>query len=684
MIKKDKLLELMQTKVYKPLTEDELVEKLSQHEDEAAPWRQLIAELEQEGIIVRTRYGRYGLPQMMNLVVGHLQGNVRGFAFLLAPGREDDVFISASNLNGAMHGDKVIVRLLPRRQGKKEEGEVIRILERANEFIVGRFEGDDQFGFCQPDERRISQDIFIARGDTGGAQTGDKVVVRITRFPAGRHPATAVVEEVLGKVGDPGVDVLAVVRQYDLPEEFPADVKHQVAQMRLEITDADLDGRLDLRHWPTITIDGPDAKDLDDAISLQRLPHGNYKLGVHIADVSHYVRPGTPLDEEALARGNSVYLLDRVLPMLPPELSNGICSLNPDADRLTLSVLMEIDANGQLVQSEIAESVIRSHARLTYDEVNQILEQGKADLPEHLAQLQQMHELRNILAQQRAARGAIDFEVQEAQVILDEEGRVQDIVPRAATLADSIIEEFMVKANEAIAERFFWLDIPFIYRVHEKPKPDTVNELNNFLGAFGLRIKAKSDAIHPKSFQNVLQQVEGRREQRLIHRVLLRSMMRARYSPECLGHFGLALQYYAHFTAPIRRYSDLAIHRIIKEHLRRPHFSAQRQEQLVAFVERAANIASMREQVATEAERAVVDMKKVEFMQGKEGVVYEAIVSGVTNFGFFAELDNTVGGLVHVSSLDDDYYQFEEDAYALVGRRTTALSPGRYCASQGS
>ncbi len=675
MVERDKLLAMMREKVYKPLTEAELVQELGLSGDMAEQFKELINGLEQEGVVVRTRYGRLGLPEMMNLVVGRLQGNAKGFAFLVAPNRPQDVYIAASNLSGAMHGDRVIARLLPNFQGKKDEGEVIRILERVNHRIVGRFEGGEHVGFCRPDERRIGQDIVISHGATKGAQTGDRIVVRIIHFPDGKqHLATGEVEEVLGRMGDPGVDVLAVMRQYDLPHEFPDEVKEQVAKMQLEVGPEDVKGRLDLRELPTITIDGPDAKDLDDAISVERLASGNYRLGVHIADVGHYVRPGTPLDREAFARGTSIYLLDRVLPMLPADLSNGVCSLTPGVDRLTLSVMMEIDDAGNLVQHELAESVIHSHERMTYDVVNQLLEGEDAELSERyrdqLDQLNLMRELHDILVRKRDGRGAIDFEVQEAKIILDDEGRVTDIVARQDTLADSIIEEFMVRANETVAESYYWLELPFIYRVHEEPKPAKVAELNTFLGAFGLRIKAKSDDIHPKSFQAVLEKVDGRREQRLIHRVLLRSMMRARYSPECLGHFGLALKYYCHFTAPIRRYPDLAIHRIIKENLRKKHISEGRRAELAAFVDRAATNASAREQVATEAERTVVDIKKAEFMLGKEGEIYDAIISGVTNFGFFAELDNTVEGLVHVSSLDDDYYEYDEDTYSLIGKQT--------------
>lgn len=674
MLDRDKLLAMMLEKVYKPLAEEELVAALAADVEEEQPWREMIAELEKEGAIIKTRYGRYGLPEKMNLAVGRLQGNAKGFAFLIVPGRTEDVFISASNLGGALHGDKVVVRLLPKVDGKKDEGEVIRILERVNERVVGRFEGGEHVGFCTPDDRRLGTDIVIARGQTKGAETGDKVVVRITHYPEGRHSATGIVEEVLGKVGDPGVDVLAVVHQYGLAQEFPEAVRSQVSRMQLEVTDEDIKGRKDLRGMQIVTIDGPDAKDLDDAISVEKLENGNYRLGVHIADVGHYVKEGSPLDKEAFERGTSVYLLDRVIPMLPKDLSNGICSLNPRVDRLTLSVFMDVTPDGTMVSNEIHESVIHSNERMTYGEVNRLLEGEGGELAERYADemqlFQRMKELRDILVDKREQRGAIDFDVNEAKIKLDENGRVVDIIPRSKTLADSIIEEFMVLANETVAERFHWMEWPFLYRVHEEPMLQKVIDLNHFLGAFGARIKAKQDQVHPKSFQAVMKQMEGKREERLIHRVLLRSMMRARYSPDCLGHFGLAAQFYSHFTSPIRRYPDLVIHRIIKEYLHKKQLSDERKASLAVFVDRAAIQSSDREQVATEAERMVTDIKKVEFMMGKEGEIYDAIISGVTNFGLFAELDNTVEGLIHISSLADDYYQYDADSYSLIGKRT--------------
>ncbi len=674
MIDSQKLIGLMREKIYKPMNEDELVATLSATVDEKQPWRELIMRLEKEGRIIKTRYGRYGLPEMMNLAVGKVLANAKGFAFLSVPDREEDIFLSASNLNGAMHGDRVVVRLSERSEGRKDEGEVIRILERATTHVVGRFEGGEQIGFCVPDDRQLGQDIVVSPGGTGGAKSGDKVVVRITQYPKGRHTAAGVVETVLGRAGDPGVDVLAVVHQYQLPQEFPEQVQQQVARMKLAVTEQDLAGRKDLRDLQIVTIDGPDAKDLDDAISVEKLQNGNYRLGVHIADVGHYVTPGSPLDKEAFLRGTSVYLLDRVLPMLPQDLSNGICSLNPQVDRLTLSVLMEIDPHGKVQSDQIVESVIRTEERMTYGAVNRLLEGENGELAERYRDLlplfMRMKELRDILLKKRSARGAIAFEVSEAKVILDEDGRVLDIVPRAQTVADSIIEEFMVAANEAVAERFYWMEAPFVYRVHEEPRVAKITDLNQFLGAFGLRIKAKADNIHPRSYQAVLDKIAGRQEQRLIHRVLLRSMMRARYSPECLGHFGLASKYYCHFTSPIRRYPDLVIHRIIKEYLRKKSLSEGRIAELTAFVDAVSVQSSEREQVATEAERTVVDMKKVEFMQDKEGEVFPAIISGVASFGFFAELDNTVEGLVHVSTLADDFYQFDDTAYALIGKRT--------------
>jgi len=677
-VDRDRLIELMRQKVYKPMTEAELVEALSESQDQEAPWRDLIADLERDGVIIKTRYDRYGLPEKMNLVVGKLQIQSQGYGFVM-PEKSlgiPDVYIASTNLAGAMHKDKVIARVISKGdEDRRSEGEIIRILERANETIVGVFQGfAGEVGFVVPDEKRIPLNIYIPKGKTQNAEHDYKVVVKITRWPVKRHPPEGEVIEILGKQGDPRVEVTAVARQLNLPGEFPQEALEQLARMTLEVTPRDIDDRRDLRGWNIVTIDGADAKDLDDAVNVELMENGHYKLGVHIADVAHYVREGTPIDREALHRSTSIYLLDRVIPMLPKELSNGICSLNPRVDRLTMSLVMEINRAGHVVHYELFESVIKTTERMTYDEVNRILvDQEQEVLDRYEGQVEhfkRMAELRDILFKRRQERGAVEFELPEAKIILDEDGKVQDIYPRKKTLADSIIEEFMLVANETIAEHFYWQEIPFVYRVHEEPSMDKIADVNVFLHNFNLRVKAKADNIHPKAFQHVMQSLKDLPEERLIHRVLLRSMMRARYSPDCLGHFGLAARYYCHFTSPIRRYPDLAIHRIMKEVMLHGKPSEKRATQLRGFVDYASKRSSEREWLATEAERAVDAIKKAEFMADKVGQEFEGLISGVITYGFFVELENTVEGMVHVSTLADDYYTFDPEAYALLGRRT--------------
>ena len=677
-VDRDRLIELMRQKVYKPMGEAELVEALSDSQAEQAPWRDLIADLEREGVVIKTRYDSYGLPEKMNLVVGRMQIQTQGYGFVM-PDKSlgiPDVYIPSTGLDGAMHKDKVIARIVTKSdKDRRQEGEVIRILERANATIVGVFEGfAGEVGFVQPDEKRIPYNVYIPKGKTQNADHGDKVVVNITRWPVKRQPPEGEIVEILGKHGDPRVEITAVARQFNLPGEFPDEAKEQLGRMTLEITPRDIDERRDLRGWNIVTIDGADAKDLDDAVNVELMENGHYRLGVHIADVAHYVREGTAIDREALHRGTSIYLLDRVIPMLPKELSNGICSLNPQVERLTLSLVMEINRAGHVVHNELFEGVIKTAERMTYDDVNLILvDHDPVVMERYEAQLEhfnRMAELRNILLKRREERGAVEFELAEAKFVFAENGKVEDIYARTRTLADSIIEEFMLVANETIAERFYWQEIPFVYRVHEDPSYEKISDVNIFLHNFNLRIKAKADNIHPKAFQKVMKELDGMAEERLISRVLLRSMMRARYSPDCLGHFGLAARYYCHFTSPIRRYPDLVIHRIMKETIHHGKLSDKRHAQLSAFVDHASSRSSEREQLATEAERAVDDIKKAEYMADKVGQEFEGMISGVISYGFFVELANTVEGMVHVSTLVDDYYIFDPEAYALLGRRT--------------
>jgi len=673
----DKILYLMRQKVYKPLTESELVQALAESGEGDVPWRELILALEQSGHIIKTRYHRYGLPEQMNLVVGHLLMQAPGYGFVVPQVKngQSDIYIPSHALGEAFHQDKVVVRLVSKPAGdRKAEGEVIRVLARRNETIVGTFSGSSgEFGFVKPDEKRLPFAVFIQKGKTAGAQGGEKVVVRITRWPVKRQGPEGEVIEVLGAGSDPLVAMQGVARQLNLPREFPQEVLAESEQVQSEIDARELAKRRDLRQSNIVTIDGADAKDLDDAVEVEIGANGNFRLGVHIADVAHYVPENSALDKEAFWRGTSIYFLNQVIPMLPPALSNGICSLNPRVDRLALSIVMEIDHQGQVVSHDLFESVIKTRERFTYTEVNELLAGTDAALRERyadqLAHLELMVKLRDLLRVKREKRGSIDFELSEAKITLDDKGHVADIAPRARTLSDSIIEEFMLAANETVAARFYDLQVPFVYRVHEEPKEEKIEDLNLLLNNFGLRIKTPRGKLHPHAFRQVMDSIEGRPEAHLLNRVLLRSMMRARYSPDCAGHFGLAAKFYCHFTSPIRRYPDLLIHRIIKEVLREGQISSRRGRLLTEVVDSAARQSSEREQLATEAERTIEDIKKAEYMAGKIGETFAGIISGVVSFGFFVELPNTVEGLVHVSNLHDDYYVFDAEAYTLVGRR---------------
>lgn len=673
----EKILGFMKQRIYKPMTEGELVAALAGEHGDDAPWKEVVARLEQEGFIIKTRYNRYGLPEQMNLVVGLLAMQKQGYGFVIPQngGKEGDVYIPSHALGDALHNDRVVARLLQKPTAdRRAEGEIIRVLRRGNDHIVGNFSGfNGEMGFVKPDEKRLLVEVLIPKGKTMQAQDGDKVVVRITRWPVRRHGPEGEVIEILGVATAPSVAISAVARQLNLPREFPDEVVAQLHGRNLEICEQDIVGRRDLRGNNIVTIDGADAKDLDDAVEVELQGNGNYRLGVHIADVAHYVRENTALDREAFWRGTSIYLLNQVIPMLPPELSNGICSLHPRVDRLALSLEMEIDPSGQVVRQDLFESVIRTCERFTYTEVNSLLEGDPELRTRYAAQLthvDHMAALRQILLAKRARRGAINFELSEAKITLDSQGKAIDIAQRNPTVADSIIEEFMLAANETIAERFFAMEVPFVYRVHEEPLSEKIEDLNLLLNNFGLRIKTPRGPIHPQSFRQVMQDLVGRPEEKLINRVLLRAMMRARYSPLCSGHFGLAAKYYCHFTSPIRRYPDLLIHRIIKEVLRVGQLAEQRHPVLTEVVDRAARHSSARESLATEAERAVDGLKKAEFMADKVGETFQGMISGTVSFGFFVELPNTVEGLVHVSALHDDYYLHDAENYALIGRRT--------------
>lgn len=615
-----------------------------------------------------------------HLVTGILSMTAKGFGFVVPDVRETedetDVFVPAVNLGTAMHGDHVVAEVtLPSEDGRSREGEIVRILERANEKIVGTFESSKSFGFVTPDNTKLNQDIFVAKKFFNGAKTGSKVVVKITKWPDNRRKAEGEIVEVLGKVGAPGVDVLAVMRQYELDENFPEDVQSEAEATETSPSSSEYSGRKDRRDLQVVTVDGEDSKDLDDGVYARQNADGSFFLGVYIADVSYYVRENQPLDREAYKRGTSVYLVDRVIPMLPKELSNGICSLNAGVDRLSMACEMNISPEGEVTSYEILPTVIHVYRRLTYNIVNKVLveraEPFLSDNQDILKMLEDLAKLREVLKNKRCKRGSIDFEIPEVKVKLDEKGRPVALIKREGSLAESIIEECMLAANETVARHMDIKNLPFMYRVHEQPTEEKIERLNNILAAFGAFVHPDENGhIKPMDVQKVLNGVAGKPEERLISTVALRSMQQARYSEQSLGHFGLAARYYTHFTSPIRRYPDLIVHRLLRETFATGSIPSERQQKLRAILPEIAEQASNRERVAIEAERETTDMKKIEYMAQFIGEEFKGVISGVTAFGIFVELDNGVEGLVHVSTMKNDYYEYIEEQFAMVGERS--------------
>ena len=675
---KEKILLFMQESAYKPLNAEDLALEMEIRGKELIEFWRALEELEHDAKIFKTRYDKYGIPEKMSLVVGRLSLSSKGFGFVIPenPLTEDesDLYIAQDDLKTAMHNDFVIARV--NRQnlaGRSREGEIVRIVNRANKKIIGTFDASKNFGFVIPDDKRIGQDIFVARENFNKAKVGAKVVVEIINWPDKQRSAEGKIVEVLGYKGDVGIEILSIIKKHDLAMEFPAEVEQEANKVPEQVLVDESENRRDLRDKIIVTIDGDDAKDLDDAIYIERLANGNFLLGVHIADVSYYVRENTPLDKEARERGTSVYLVDRVLPMLPRRLSNGICSLNAGEDRLAMSIEMEIDYRGKVLKYEIFPSIIKVHTRLTYNIVRQILvDNDEALRQEHaklMEPLENMERLCHILRNHRMQRGAVDFDFPEIKVKLDDTGKPIELVKRVRSLSESIIEEFMLIANETIAQHMHKIKMPFVFRVHEQPEQGKIDKLNNLLHNFGQNIP-KSDEIRPKELQNILKKVAGKPEERIISTVMLRSLKQARYEAENIGHFGLAATYYTHFTSPIRRYPDLIVHRLLRETFRTGDISEKRKQKLTAILPEIALHASQRERAAAEAERETVDLKKVEYMTQFIGQHFMGIINGVTAFGIFVELESGVEGLVRVSSMQNDYYVYVEEQYALIGEHT--------------
>ncbi|WP_281217229.1 ribonuclease R [Lysinibacillus capsici] len=671
-----RLLDFFSKDDYKPLTVGEIEDEFGF--EDAEEFKELVKTLvrmEGQGLVVRSRSNRYGLPERMNLLRGKFIGHAKGFGFV-TPDVEgmDDVFIPPHEINGAINGDIVLIRVLKESFGDRREGTVTKVVERGQTSFVGTFQANRGFGFVVLDDKKLPMDIFIAKGDTLGAVDGHKVVVEVATWPEDLKSATGYITKILGHKNDPGVDILSILYKHDIPPEFPDEVIAAAQRVPDEITEADLVGRRDLRHEMIVTIDGADAKDLDDAVTVMKNVDGTYKLGVHIADVSYYVTQGSVIDIEAYDRATSVYLTDRVIPMIPHRLSNGICSLNPQVDRLTLSCEMIIDANGNVVAHEIFQSVIKTTERMTYKDVYKILEEQDEALIERYEPLvpmfKNMAELSGILRRKREMRGAIDFDFKESKVIVNEEGWPVDIELRERTVAEKLIEDFMLAANETVAEHFHWMNVPFLYRIHEDPKPEKLQRFFEFVTNFGILIKGTGNTVHPKALQDVLKAIEGMPEEPVISTMLLRSMQQAKYYPESLGHFGLSTDFYTHFTSPIRRYPDLVVHRLIRTYLINKDTSRETIAQWSMAMDEIADHTSERERRAVDAERDTDALKKAQYMSDKIGEEFEGIVSSITNFGIFVELPNTIEGLVHISNMTDDYYRFDDRQMIMIGERT--------------
>lgn len=676
--RKKLIFDMIKNPTYVPMRIKEIMMVLQIPASDRNELEEIVEELIREGKIIRTKRGKFAIPQTFNLVSGTFQGHPKGFGFLILDEEgEKDIFIPGSGINGAMHRDRVLCRITRQATSEKRaEAEVIEILQRGPESIVGTYQESQNFGFVVPDDQKYSRDIFIPKKYSKGAVTGHKVLVKITNWAEERRNPDGKIISILGHINDPGVDILSIIYQCDLPTEFPKEVMDEVEYIPDEVDDKDKRGRTDLRAIPMVTIDGEDAKDLDDAISLEKLENGNYKLGVHIADVAHYVKEKSPLDKEAYERGTSVYLVDRVIPMLPHKLSNGLCSLNAHVDRLALTCMMEIDKNGNVQSHEIMETVINIDERMTYTNVKKILIDEDGALIERykdfVPMFKIMEELADILRKKRIKRGTVDFDFPETKIILDSEGKPVDMKPYDRNVATRIIEEFMLICNETIAEDYYWQDKPFVYRSHEEPDPEKISSLTEFISNFGYNIKGTSAKIHSKDLQKILEEIEDKPEESIISHLLLRSMKQARYTAECTGHFGLAARYYCHFTSPIRRYPDLQIHRIIKYNLHN-ELKGKKEAKLEQRMPEIAKQCSVRERRADEAERETIKLKKVEYMEQYVGEVFQGVITGTTSWGIYVELPNTVEGLVHVNEMADDYYIYDEEGHRWIGEHTKQI-----------
>lgn len=670
-----KILDFMRSKEYVPMRAKEIAMLMRVPKKEYSDFLELLGNLELGFKIEKNRKNRYRIVDK-TYYEGIYRKNQKGFGFVKIEEQDEEVYISKENSMQALNGDRVLIEIIEEQNRiKSAEGRIVKILKHEKDTIVGIFQNNKNFGFVVPDDKNFGTDIFISKSNFGKARNNHKVLVKITKYPEKGKKAEGKIIEVLGNVNEAGVDMLSLIKEYNLPARFPEKVVEEAKRCGNKVDKKDIPNRIDLRNQVIFTIDGEDAKDLDDAVKVTKLDNGNYKLDVHIADVSYYVKENSLLDQEALIRGTSIYMLGRVIPMLPRELSNGICSLNAGEDRFTLSCSMEIDNKGKVVSGEVYKGIINVKERMTYTDVQKIIDGSDKTIlkryEKYIDDFKLMEELALILKNKRLEQGYLNLDIPESKIELDIDGKVTDIHKYETSFANEIIEQFMLTANETIAEKFFWLDAPFIYRVHEEPDLEKVQELNKFLFNFGLKIKANKDNIYPKEFSKILDEIKGKEEEKVISNLVLRTLKVARYEAENKGHFGIASKYYCHFTSPIRRYPDLFIHRIISKYLENNYDVNQKfVDKYIPEAEDRAKQSSEREKIATKVEREAEDIKKAEYMESRIGNKYEGIVSSITSFGMFVELDNTVEGLIRFEDIGDEYFIYDEDRKRLIGERT--------------
>ena len=670
-----KILDLMSDDDYVPMKAKESAMIMRVPKNEYHQFLEVIGKLELELKIEKNKKNRYKLSDK-TYYEGYYRKNQKGFGFVRIEDREDEIYISKENSLNALNGDHVLIEIIDEENKiKSAEGKVVRILKHEKDTFVGTFQNNKNFGFVIPDDKNFGTDIFISKKNFGKARNNHKVLVKIIKYPERGKKAEGKIIEVLGNVNEAGVDMLSIIKEHNLPARFPEKVVEEAKKCGDKVSEKDIENRRDFRNKNIFTIDGEDAKDLDDAIRVEKLENGNYKLEVHIADVSNYVKENSLLDSEALIRGTSIYMLGRVIPMLPRELSNGICSLNQGEDRLTLSCIMEIDKNGNVISSDVCKGVICVTKRMSYKDVQKILDGNDKEILEkykpYIEDFKLMEELAHILKKRRLENGYLNLDLPETKIELDIDGKVVNIGKYETTFANEIIEHFMLTANETIAEKFYWLQAPFIYRVHEEPDLEKVKELNKFLFNYGLKIKASKDNIYPKEFAKILDEIKGKEEERVISTLILRTLKLAKYDYENKGHFGIASKFYCHFTSPIRRYPDLFIHRVISKYLENNYVLDDEEYNLLEKQAEDRSVkSSEREKIATEVEREALKMKMAEYMEERIGEEYDAIISSITSFGVFAELENTIEGLIRFENLGDEYFIYDEERKIIIGEIT--------------